>query len=147
TSDFLDKAKMFDLAPFDETLFLDIDTVVLDNLDFGFERAARYGLACCICEAPYARRYRKSIQGDVVEYNTGVLFFSKTDAIRALFAKWAELALTMDSSHRFMGDNGLVGEMPVADQASFAAAVHQTGFNPFVLPLNWNLRPRFQPRI
>lgn len=147
TSDFLDKATMFELSPFDETLFLDADTVVLDTLTFGFERAAQHGLACCVCEAPYARRYTKSIQGDVVEYNTGVLFFSKTDATRRLFARWAELAPVMDSSHLFLGPNGVVGEMPVADQASFAMAVHQMGFNPFVLPLNWNLRPRFQPRI
>src|SRR3954470_2489079 len=42
----LDKAGMFDITPFEETLFLDVDTVILDKLDFGFEMATRHGLAC-----------------------------------------------------------------------------------------------------
>ena len=29
------------------------------------------------------------------------------------------------------------------DQAAFAKAVEMTGFNPYVLPLNWNFRPRW----
>ena len=35
------KAGMSDLSPFEQTLFLDADTVVLDRLDFGFDAAAR----------------------------------------------------------------------------------------------------------
>ena len=72
----LDKANMLDLTPFEETLFLDADTVVMDNLDFGFEKAALTGLACSICECPLSRRYN-GIRGDVVEYNTGVIFFTR----------------------------------------------------------------------
>ncbi|MDP6885212.1 MAG: hypothetical protein QF830_13855, partial [Rhodospirillales bacterium] len=34
------------------------------------------GLALCICECPWARRYG-GLAGDVVEYNTGVMFFTK----------------------------------------------------------------------
>ena len=30
------KAAMHEMTPFDETLYLDIDTVVMGNLDFGF---------------------------------------------------------------------------------------------------------------
>jgi hypothetical protein len=41
----LDKARMLDLAPFEETLFLDIDTVVLGRPDFGFEKAIKHDLA------------------------------------------------------------------------------------------------------
>ena len=36
----LDKARMGDLSPYKETLYLDADTVVLGNLDFGFAKAA-----------------------------------------------------------------------------------------------------------
>src|SRR3954452_11029451 len=35
-SSYLDKARMMEMSPFEETLFLDADTVVLGNLDFGF---------------------------------------------------------------------------------------------------------------
>src|SRR5436305_1913121 len=45
----LDKARMMEWTPFEETLFLDVDTVVLDRLDFGFEMAGKHGMACCIC--------------------------------------------------------------------------------------------------
>jgi hypothetical protein len=132
------KAAMFELSPFDETLFLDVDTVVLGNLDFGFYKARQFGLAMSICEAPWAKRYPAIFSGDEVEYNTGVIFFSKK--AQPLFEKWNELSLIADSS--LIGvDNGQVYKIAAQDQGSFALAVEQTGFNPFVLPLNWNFRP------
>ena len=72
----LDKAAMLERTPFEETLFLDADTVVMGRLDWAFEQAARVGLACGICECPWARRYG-GIDGDWIEYNTGVLFFNE----------------------------------------------------------------------
>jgi hypothetical protein len=129
---------MFDLSPFDETLFLDVDTVVLGNLDFGFYKAKQFGLAMSICEAPWAKRYPAIFSSDEVEYNTGVIFFSKK--AQPLFEKWNELSLTADSS--LIGvNNGQVYKIAAQDQGSFALAIDQTGFNPFVLPLNWNFRP------
>lgn len=136
----LDKARMLDLSPFDETLFLDADTVVLDRLDFGFESAIRYGLACSICECPWARRYG-GIEGDMVEYNTGVLFF--THEARLLFDAWQRLASDVDSSILMVDVDGQLSRMPLNDQAGFALAVTETGFRPFVLPFNWNFRPRW----
>ncbi len=139
TATLLDKAKMFDLTPFEETLFLDTDTVVLGRLDFGFDQAVRHGLACAICECPWARRYT-GICGDLVEYNTGVLFF--TAAARPVFDLWKELAPAVDSSIPiFVGDR--LARMPLNDQAGFALAVERSGFQPFVLPLNWNFRPKW----
>jgi len=38
--------------------------------------AIKHALACCICENPWARRYG-GLQGDLVEYNTGVQFFTR----------------------------------------------------------------------
>ncbi|MBU3576748.1 hypothetical protein ICN24_01950 [Polynucleobacter sp. UK-Kesae-W10] len=135
------KAKMLDLSPFEETLFLDMDTVVLGNLDFGFEKAKQFGLALSICEAPWAKRYNHLFTGDEVEYNTGVIFFTKK--AQAVFDKWKELAATVDSSIIGVNEKG-VYTMPANDQGPFALAIDQTGFNPFVLPLNWNFRPAWQ---
>jgi hypothetical protein len=132
------KAAMFDLSPFDETLFLDLDTVVLGRLDFGFEKAAQHGMALAICEAPWGRRYPKIFQGDQVEYNTGVIFFTKQPKI--VFDQWKALAGSIDSSI-ILVNNGQIATMPANDQGSFALAVEKTKFNPFVLPLNWNFRP------
>lgn len=132
------KAAMFELSPFDETLFLDLDTVVLGNLDFGFEKAKQFGMAIAICEAPWGKRYPKIFSGDEIEYNTGVIFFTKK--VKVVFDKWKELAKIIDSSILGISEDGIY-MMPANDQGSFALAIEETGFNPFILPLNWNFRP------
>jgi hypothetical protein len=133
------KSKMLDCTPFRQTLFLDVDTVVLGRLDYGFERAERAGLACCINENPWAARYR-ALEGDMVEYNTGVLFF--TAAARPVFEGWAALRAEIDTTLTYLKD-GEVHQTDNNDQGYFAAAVDRTGTVPFVLPLNWNFRPRW----
>jgi hypothetical protein len=136
----LEKARMFERSPFHETLFLDADTVVLGRLDYGFRKAQDFGLACCICECPWARRYAE-IQGEAIEYNTGVLFFG--ERAKPVFESWARLAPQLDSSIDFLGPQGQHLRMPYNDQCSFAAAIEETRFLPFVLPLNWNFRPQW----
>jgi hypothetical protein len=137
----LDKAEMYDLSPFDETLFLDADTVVLSRLDHGFHQAKKHDLACCICECPWGNRY-PSITGDLVEYNTGVLFFQRSQKCKQLFDTWKRIAAEVDSSIEWTSRDGN-HRMPLNDQASFAIACYENNFNPFVLPLNWNLRPKW----
>ena len=128
---------MHRLTPFEETLFLDSDTVVLDRLDFGFEMAAQHGLAVSICECPWARRYG-GLDGDVVEYNTGVIFFNQKSY--HVFDAWDACGRDIDSSILFYQGTSVV-RMPFNDQAGFAKAIIDTGFNPYVLPYNWNFRP------
>lgn len=137
------KAKMLDLSPFEETLFLDMDTVVLGNLSFGFEKAKQFGIALSICESPWARRYKKIFTGDEVEYNTGVIFFTKNKA-KKVFDNWRNLVAEVDSSIMSIDERGS-STMPANDQGAFALAIEQIGFNPFILPLNWNFRPYWQP--
>lgn len=132
---------MFEISPFRETLFLDADTVVFGRLDFGFIKAQEFGLACCICECPWAQRHT-GVRGEIVEYNTGVLFFS--ERAKPVFEAWSKLAPQIDSSITFHGPQGQIMRMPHADQGSFAAAVEEVRFSPFVLPLNWNFRPQWQ---
>jgi len=138
-STLLDKARMFDLTPFDETLFLDTDTVVLGDLGFAFDKMRRFGLALSICECPWARRYG-GLDGDIVEYNTGVLFFTRK--ARPVFNAWKDAAASVDSSVKFADPKGGgYWTMPMNDQAGFAKAVEDSGFLPYVLPMNWNFRP------
>ncbi len=136
---FLQKARMFDLSPFEETAYLDADTMVLGRLDYAFEKAAQFGVACSICENPWARRHL-SIKGDVIEYNTGAIFFAQQ--AKPLFDEWKKLAGELDSTHRG-AYKGQPYEMPYNDQCSFSAAVHALNISPFVLPLNWNFRPKW----
>ena len=137
----LHKTRMAKISPFKTTLFLDADTVVMGALDYGFEKAEQFGLACAICECPWAQRYTGlRPMEDLIEYNTGVLFFTRQ--LSSLFYMWERLARTVDSSVRYL-DNGIEKVMEYNDQAAFAKAVEMTGTNPYVLPLNWNFRPRW----
>lgn len=136
----LEKARMFERSPFRETLYLDADTVVLGRLDYGFRKAQQFGVACCICECPWAQRYA-GIQDETIEYNTGVLFFN--EKAKPVFDAWARLTPQIDSSIIFLGPQGQQ-RMPYNDQCAFAAAIEETKYLPFVLPLNWNFRPQWQ---
>ncbi len=154
TATLLDKASMFDRSPFEETCFLDHDTVVLGRLDFGFAQARRHGLACCICENPWARRYGGlSDRQNLVEYNTGVIFWVKNHYAKPpdfVFHEWSTQARKLDSSILFYaplpassagGPRPALCRMPYNDQAAFALAIDRWEHAPAVLPLNWNFRP------
>jgi len=137
----LEKSRMLELSPFEETLFLDADTVVLGRLDFAFQKAEQFGLACAICECPWAKRYA-GIDGDLIEYNTGVLFFTRK--AKPIFERWNRLSSQVDSSIKFYDNERRLITMPYNDQAAFSLAIDESKFNPFVLPLNWNFRPLWQ---
>ena len=134
-----DKATMFEHTPFESTVFLDADTVVLGRLDYGFEMAERFGLACSHNVSPWLCRYVE-VTGDWVEYNTGVLFF--TAAARDTFDAWRTTAPVLDSRATFMR-NGVEMVSPRDDQLSFSHAVRNRDRPPFGLPINWNFAPPF----
>lgn len=119
------KSRMYDLSPFDNTLYLDTDTVLLDRVDFGFQMSEKHGLACCYDDACLAERWHPSLK-DLPEYNTGVLFFKKNNNTRILFEKWIEYSTNKQLSWN--------------DQAGFAKTISETNFNPFILPINYNYR-------
>ena len=124
------KLGIFESSPYDTTLFLDTDTRVLGNLDYGFEMAEKYKLACCI--APASSSYdakpndiQDIMETDLPQYNTGVLFFTR-DAEKT-FMRWKDLMI----KHPVCRDN---------DQPYFSQAVYET-INPYILPKTWNYRP------
>lgn len=140
-STYLDKTLMYELSPFDTTAYLDADTVVLGKLDYALDRAEKHGLACCINEMPWARRY-ECFAGDEIEYNAGVMFFDKLKFAKTAQA-WKTLARQLDSSCHFKTAEGL-RKQPVNDQAALTQAFDDTEFQPHVLPMNWNFRPTWQ---
>jgi len=139
-----EKIRMKSISPFQTTLYLDIDTIVMGNLDYAFEQAERFGLACAINECPWMRRYCQPGEEDHTEYNTGVMSF--TSAAGAVFDAWEMLESTTTSASSWaMPDRSPRGSA-YDDQASFARALRMCNFNPFVLPVNFNYRPDFSPR-
>ncbi len=149
-SNLLCKSQMYDLSPFSETLFLDADTQVMGDLDYGFSKAQQFGIACCINLNPWQRRYHNLIHlsPDAVEYSSGVVFFDKDyPRTGGVFGQWNCNSGSLDSECLYLGTTGETLSQPHNDQALFTLAMEQTGFNPFVLPLNWNLYPKWQPQF
>ena len=133
------KTQMGSLTPFRTTLYLDSDTVVLGNLDYAFARAEEFGVACCICECPWLRRYDATEQ-DGIEYNTGVLFFSEKSA--AIFAEWEKIAPGFPARSRVLVGSPVPIESPFDDQASFARAVRNLWIQSVCLALELQLPSR-----
>lgn len=120
---------MYDLSPFEMTLFLDLDTIVLGELDFAFEMTEHHGLSVVLAPAFRGGNYYLSVPkspiDDVIVYNTGVIFFKKTSLVRDVFARW-----------RFYNE-----QLQLAcDQPGLALSLYNSKFNPFVLPRTWNFR-------
>jgi len=135
------KSQMLDVSPFDVTLYLDTDTVVHGNLDFGFDMAEKYGLACCIapassCYLAEPNEMRSLIHKDLPQLNTGVVFFSKSWK-----ADFQDMFYPVDDT--FSRWKELVSKFPESsaknDQIGFSVAVYEN-LNPFILPRTWNLR-------
>ena len=153
----LRKSEMNDLSPFDQTLFVDADAMLLGRVDLAFEKAEKYGLACAISQSPWIRRYQGvELPMDEVEYNTGLVAWDKNhrspqfhadpfDDVPAFFEAWKRHAEAIDSSIVWVTDDrGTIGRMVANDQGSFTAALLEVGLNPYVLPLNYNLMPAYQ---
>jgi hypothetical protein len=141
-SDLRCKARMFELSPYDTTLYLDADTVVLGRMDHALHKAEQHGLAICINPHPWAKRYDAlHAHGEITEYDTGVIAFTKNGAKR-VFEAW-KAGRDLNSRSYFLSSTGPC-QMPVNDQCAFAHAIETTGFNPYVLPVNFNLHPRWQ---
>jgi hypothetical protein len=133
----LGKARMAELSPFATTAYLDDDAQVLGRLDFAFEMAERYGLACCLGENPWRRRH-VGVSSDACEYDTGVLFF--TAAAKPVFDTWRQLAPLAPQPVGVVED-GAVRHVPADDRLRFAQALDASAMTPLVLPPNWSLRP------
>jgi hypothetical protein len=128
----------------DETLYLDADTVVLGNLDYGFEMAKKNSMACCICECPWMRRYGQDHM-DLIEYSTGVIFYSREASMTLnQWAVWSKEEPTPRS--QWMCGEEVKGQAN-DDQYSFSRAIDALANYPFVLPLNYNFRPEFHNRF
>ena len=135
---FIRKTELIQYLPkgYDSYLFLDSDTRVLGDITFGFENAESHGIA--IAPEPHycLDRYfnfgkilkQESLQcSGQLQYNTGVIFFSKVDKVVDVFNKWHNLAI------RYFKDFN-------NDQPYFSMAMEACSFNPYTLSINYNYR-------
>lgn len=124
---------------YDLTLFLDIDTVVKGDIEFGFKMAEKHGIACCHAPANSYEKFRKNNglnlpelgkEEDIPLYNCGVLFIDTTH-------KGARNVL---NSYKKLIENDVKNSYKT-DQPYFAFACYVNNFNPYVLQKGYNYRP------
>lgn len=138
TKGFIRKTEFYNYLPqkYGSYLFLDTDVQVLGDITFGFEKAEMNGIAVSpephYCLDRYfnfgkiMKSEKMSCFGQL-QYNTGVIFFSKSQKVKEVFDLWFELA-----SHYCKDFNN--------DQPYFTMAMEACSFNPYTLSINYNYR-------
>jgi len=85
---------------YDSFLFLDTDTRVLGDISLGFEKAEQHGIAM-VPAAHYSLDHfwgfdsvmiAKGVEPrELLQYNSGVIFFTRTPEVKKVFTKWYAL--------------------------------------------------------
>lgn len=139
-ADNLEKSRLIDLLPdgYDTFLYLDTDTKIIGDVSLGFAKAEQYGIA--MAPAPnynlaeffnFASIMRElGIEpADQIMYNSGVIFFRLTAAVRQVLERWRDLCATV----------GAKSDFP-RDQPFLNLALEQCGVTPYVLSPLYNYR-------
>ncbi len=118
-------------------LFLDVDTIVLDDISLGFDMAEKHGMAMAPAPHYSLSDFRNFEQIMILEgipprgqllYNSGVIFFSlKHNRTKDVF----DLGLTLAKKYP---------DAPWGDQTYLTLAMEILGFNPYTLSPSFNHR-------
>ena len=121
-------------------LFLDADTVVLDSVECGFQKAENFGLALSGAPTYLLDEYHRTSEilvaaglephGQLM-FNSGVMFFSNKALESGVFDTWLKLCEKHSSKMR-------------GDQEILTIAIEAMKFNPWVLSKSYNTRGRYE---
>jgi hypothetical protein len=125
---YLQKTRLFDLSPFDRTVFLDCDTLILGDLGIGDVFLRHFDVACALQQRPpRLPRGMKLLDGvpmgDLPHWNSGVILFKKNDRTARFFRKWEERSAVLGTP---------------LDQPSFAEAIFLSDVRLLSLNQHWN---------
>ena len=138
TDRLLRKADLIKFLPrgYDVYLYLDSDTVVIEDNSLEFEKADAFEIAlapalrCCMdCYWGFdCIMEREGIErkGQLL-YNSGAIFFKNTSEVRSVFSHWMVLA----QKYRHEMSN---------DQSYLSLAMEELGFNPYTQSSSYNYR-------
>ena len=145
------KPFLAELSPFERTLYIDADTEFMSDITAGFELLSQYDVAVTEELLAIGELYNKPKTGweiNIVErdatieelggdrnrkfWNSGVIFFRKTDAVLNLFAEWSRQWLRWQQWD---------------EQLALMRAVHACPVNHKVLPVDWNHPHRHKAKV
>ncbi len=116
-------------SPYDETLYLDNDTIVRDDLGSMFDLLQKYEMCGAQVILWHRPRHQKKVNLDLPEsfpeINAGVLLYRKTDRVLAFLKDWTDTFLA----------SGLK-----IDQPSFREVLWRSDIAFYVLPTQFNKR-------
>jgi hypothetical protein len=129
---FIDKVRYITETPFENTLYLDADTRIYDDISELTSILDKYELAAA--HAP-GRRTEPAIDQDEIpavfpEYNTGVILFRRTDKILDLFESWLNQYDSM-----IQDEHQNIGDQPAFRKAAWFSNIHI-----YTLPPEYNCR-------
>lgn len=122
----IDKLLSID-APYERVIFLDTDTHVCDDISDMFDLLDRFDLAL-LQENHRGWDYTlPGVSAAFPEYNTGVIVFRRSEAVRALFAQWRK---TYDHLRETQGLRN--------DQPAFREVLYQSDLRVATLPSEYH---------
>ena len=124
-------------SPYQQTLFLDGDTLIIDRLDELFTLLDWFDIAAAEEKQKALKRYEDApiiplfdpVPITFPELNTGVMVFNNTPAIQEMFDKWIALY-----------ERGLVEVEFIHDQGAFRNAIYYSDLRFAYLSPEYNLR-------
>jgi len=144
--DMLSKSTIFDIAPkeYNSFLYLDTDTVILEDIRFGFEMAEKHGIALCPATSyclPSHHDFRRVMRAydmpdaSQMQYNAGVHFFVDRPDVEEVYSLYQQLAYKLTEQFDYKNAAG-----KLADQPFLSFAMELLGFNPYTLSINYCYR-------
>lgn len=121
-------------SPYEQTLYLDSDTYVTDDLSELFQLLDRFDIA--LVQSPCGEKYEiKGIPDCFPEFNSGVILYKKTSKVYDLFRTWKTLY-----ERDLLNSEQLVKpqEGCLQDQATFKEAIYYSELRIATLPPEYN---------
>ena len=120
---------------YESYMFLDSDTIILNDISLGFVKANIHGIA--VCPAPHysldafwgfdeVMEKESVLRSGQLQYNTGVIFFNNSQIVKDVFSRWGYL--------------GNLYSYFKNDQPFFTLAMEELFFNPYTLSISYNYR-------
>ena len=127
---YIDKILPLTETPYKYTLYLDSDTIVVNQVTALFELLDQFDLAVALEPKPKRLQYPTAVPVSFPEYNTGVFSYRKNEANCDLFRRWHDLYL--DQKTNVPGTTH--------DQPAFREALYHSSARFATLPNQYNLR-------
>lgn len=146
------KVSLYDLSPFDRTIYLDSDICLLERIDELFEQLDQYDMMMAkdvqssITQArnlvrngydilPTLQSLEFPVDETTVQYNSGVLAFCRNDRVSQFFQSYRQY-FDVVVQHP--------NELKLKDQGAFAAAIATTPLNTKILPPTYNFMDKWK---